>query len=395
MKKQTRNYLLSFFVLVIFVGGFLIGKYQFIDEFVNAESDFEQAVSDEKFQLFWEVWNTLETKYAFDEPSTEDKIYGAISGLVESYGDPYTTFLAPAKAKSFIEDVSGQFYGVGMEVGDRDGFLTVVAPLKGSPAQKAGIKAGDTILKIDGVSTEGFTPTDATRLIRGRKGEPVTLSIFREDEGLPKEITIIRDLIHIPIIDTEERDGVFIISLYSFAKTSFKEFENAMENFKRSKGNKLIIDLRNNPGGYLDQAVDIAGLFLDSGKIVVRETYGDEDKTIVHRTNKEKLVKNNDEIIILTNGGSASASEILAGALQEYEVAKLIGEPTFGKGSVQELVGLSNNSSIKITVAKWLTPGGVEIGKTGLTPDIQIEEKIIENEESDNLLELAIKFLNK
>ena len=256
-----------------------------------------------------------------------------------------------------------------------DDVLTVIAPLKDTPAEKAGVQAGDKIIAIDDTFTAKLTVDESVNLIRGEGGTPVKLTIVRDGEKEPIEIEIIRGRIEIPTIKTTSRDdGIFVIELYSFTATSPALFKNALREFIKSGDNRLVLDLRNNPGGYLDAAVDIASWFLPVGKIVVRETSRDpalEEK--VYRSKGYDIFNKNLKFVILINQGSASASEILAGALSEYGKATLVGEKSFGKGSVQELIPIDKNSSLKITVAKWLTPNGVSISKNGLTPDIKVE----------------------
>jgi len=259
-----------------------------------------------------------------------------------------------------------------MEIGKRDGVLTVIAPLKGTPAEKAGIKPGDKIIKINGKSTADFNTDQAVKLIRGKSGTAVKITISREGVGKLMDINVVRGNINIPTIKTEIKGDVFVISLYSFSATSPSLFRNALRKFIESKKNKLILDLRGNPGGYLEAAVDMASWFLPAGKVVVTEDYGPNKEKIVHRSKGYNIFNNNLKLVILVNGGSASASEILAGALQEYGIATLVGTKTFGKGSVQELINVTKNTSLKVTVAKWLTPNGISISKNGLTPDIKV-----------------------
>jgi carboxyl-terminal processing protease len=349
---------------------------------------------------FWNVWNILEQKFVSGttttELSSEEKIRGAISGLVDSYGDPYTVFLPPEEASVFAEEISGNFSGVGMEVGIRDDIVTVIAPLPESPAEKAGILTGDAVIKIDEVSTEGMSTDEAVRRIRGEKGTEVHLTIYRDGETEFREFTIVRDTIVIPTSKVEERDGVFIIALYSFNALAEAEMQNALRAFVRSGSEKLILDLRGNPGGYLESAVGIASYFLPLGKVVVRENFGEGLSEELYRSSGRELGSSAPKkMVVLINGGSASASEILAGALKEHGVATLIGETTFGKGSVQELIELADGSSLKITIARWLTPNGNSISDGGLAPDIEILVTEEDREaERDPQLEEAIRFLN-
>jgi carboxyl-terminal processing protease len=350
---------------------------------------------------FWQVWNLLDEKFVSstttESISGEDKIYGAIQGLVEAYGDPYTVFLPPEDASKFEEDISGNFSGVGMEVGVRDGVISVIAPLPNTPAERGGVLAGDMIIRIDGNSTEGMSIDEAVSLIRGDEGTEVKLTILREGSEEFQEITLVRETITIPTIETEMRDGAFIIRLYSFNALAEAEMQRALREYIQSGTTKLVLDLRGNPGGYLQGAVSIASYFLPTGKVVVRENYGEGKEEDLYRSTG-KTLRNfaPTKMAILVDGGSASASEILAGALQEHGVAKLIGMQTFGKGSVQELVRLGDGSSLKVTIARWLTPNGVSISEGGLTPDIVVErtpEQVTEGE--DPQLEAALDHVNE
>lgn len=362
---------------------------------INKDSDMVAVVD---FAPFWVVWNTLTEKYVGgeEEVTDQDRVWGAIKGLAASMGDPYTIFMPPSDAKLFNDDIQGNFSGVGMEIGIRDGILTVVAPLKNTPAEKAGIKPGDQIIKIDGESTNDFGTDKAVKMIRGEKGTSVKLTIAREGNSELIDISVVRDTIDIPTIDTELRGDVFIISLYNFSAVSPGLFQTALREFVESKTNKLVLDLRGNPGGYMEAAVDMASWFLPAGKVVVTESHRDGTDDIVHRSRGYNIFKNNLKFVILLNGGSASASEILAGALQEHGIATIVGTQSFGKGSVQELINITDGTSLKVTVARWLTPNGNSISKNGLTPDIEVE---ITNEEYskglDPQLDYAIKVLSE
>lgn len=327
------------------------------------------------FSSFWKVWNTLNEKYpGASQITNQNRVYGAISGLVGSLNDPYSVFFPPEETKAFEEEIAGNFDGIGMEVGMKDKVLTVIAPLKDTPAYRADIKSGDKILKIDEKITTGLSVEEAIKLIRGAKGTPVTLTILREGLQQPKEITIIRDTINIPTLDTEKRaDGIFVIKLYSFSANSANLFRDAIKQFIDSGSDKLLLDLRGNPGGYLDAAVDMASWFLRGGKIIVTEDYGNNQTAEIFRSKGYDIFNDKLKFAILIDGGSASASEILAGAMQDHGRAKLVGSKSFGKGSVQEVVKITSDTILKITVAKWLTPNGTSISEKGLTPDYPVE----------------------
>ncbi|OGI61937.1 hypothetical protein A2645_02005 [Candidatus Nomurabacteria bacterium RIFCSPHIGHO2_01_FULL_39_9] len=255
----------------------------------------------------------------------------------------------------------------------KNGVLTVISPLKDSPAYKAGMKSGDKILKIDKTSTDNMSIEKAVNLIRGQKGTEVVLTIFREGEKATREIKIIRDTIKIPTIETEQKGDVFILRLFNFSVNSPQLFREALQKFVDAKASKLILDLRGNPGGFLEASIDIASWFLPAGKTVVIEKMGQAGEEKIYRSRGYNIFNENLRMIILIDGGSASASEILAGALSEHKIAKLVGEKTFGKGSVQELVKVTDNTSLKVTIAEWLTPNKVQISENGLKPDYEVK----------------------
>lgn len=380
------------------VGSDVAQEASILSFFRSAETRADDSVD---LTEFWEVWNLLEKKYVTSASSTPltdaERIQGAIDGLVRSYDDPYTIYLPPVEAAAFEEDISGNFSGVGMEVGIRNDIVTVIAPLPGSPAEKAGLIAGDMLVRIDGESTEGWSIDEAVRKIRGEKGTEVTLSVFREGEGEFLEFKVVRDTIMIPTSKTEVKGDVFVISLYSFNALAEMEMQQALREFVKSKKRKLILDLRGNPGGYLEGAVGIASYFLPLGKTVVRESFGAEGREEVYRSSG-KAVNNltPDRFVVLVDEGSASASEILAGALKEHGIATIIGTNTFGKGSVQELVELDGGASLKVTVARWLTPNGTSISEGGLAPNIVVERTVDDRTAGkDPQLDAALEFLKK
>lgn len=384
-KKTLISIFLVIVILASFGGGFYFGKSQ-CKICPPEEID---------FSLFWEAWNKLEEKFANKEKfDIQEMIYGAISGMVKSLEDPYTTFLNPEDTKRFIEDVKGTFEGVGMEIGLKKGRLQVIAPLEGTPAQKAGLRAGDKIIKVDDTLTLDITLDEVVNLIRGPKGTEVTLTIYREEWGTTKEIKIVRGVIEIPSLKWEIIDeNIAYLKLYQFSEKASFDFREAAIEILASPAQKIILDLRNNPGGYLGVAQDIAGWFLERGQIVVIEDFGRETEQKVYKAKgNASLVEY--PIVILINQGSASGSEILAGALRDNRDIKLIGEKSFGKGSVQELERLREGSSLKITVAKWLTPKGELITDKGLEPDIKIEMTEEDYEEDrDPQLDKAIEII--
>lgn len=346
-----------------------------IEKVVSIINKNPQVETTADFSTFWKVWNTLNEKSIYAKKiEDQDRVWGAISGLASSMGDPYTVFFPPKENKSFNEEIAGSFEGIGAEIGMKDGILTIVAPLKDTPAWQSGLKAGDKIVKIDNVIANDMTIDGAIDLIRGPRGTTVTLTILRNGENKTRDFVITREKIQVPTIDTELRsDGIFIIKFYSFSQNSASLFRNALIKFINSESNKLILDLRGNPGGYLDSAVNIGSWFIDEGKVILSEDNGNGSKPKIYRSHGPRLFTDKLSFVVIVDGGSASASEILAGALREHGIAKLVGEKTFGKGSVQELVEITDETSLKVTVANWYTPNGVSISKDGLEPDIKVE----------------------
>ncbi len=336
------------------------------------------ATPDQNAELagFWKAWNALHADFVITNasstpPVTKDKIFGAIQGLANSYGDPYTVFMPPEEAKLFADTISGSFGGVGMEIDVKDGVLIVVAPLKGTPAEAAGIRKGDYIVAIDGKTTEGVPVYVAVTRIRGPIGTTVELSLVRDKK--PLEIKVTRATIQVPETDDglDEKNGVYHIALFVFTSNSADLFNQAFMRFKASGSRKLVVDLRSNPGGYLDASVDIASHFLPKGTSIVAEDFGDKQEKTVHTSIGYDDVPTGTKVVVLIDNGSASASEIFAGALKDHKVATIIGTKSFGKGSVQTLIPI-DGGSLKITVARWVTPAGTWIMGNGITPDITV-----------------------
>lgn len=350
------------------------------------------------FRPFWKAWNVLNEKSIYSKDTNDqDRVWGAIEGLAASFGDPYTTFFPPEENKTFQEEILGSFDGIGAEIGMKNEELVIIAPLKDTPAWKAGVKAGDRLIEIDGTNTNKLTAEEAVDLIRGPQGTSVKLIILRTGEKETRSITVLRDKIQIPTIDTEFReDGIFVIKFYSFSENSINLFRDALIKFVESKSSKLVIDLRGNPGGYLDSAIRISSWFIDKGDVVLSEESLIGEKEKVFRSYGPRLFSDKLSLVVLVDGGSASASEILAGALRSHKIATIVGEKTFGKGSVQELVKITDDTSLKVTVANWLTPDGISISKQGITPDVVVKMtlKDVENEKDpqmDKAIELLLK----
>lgn len=379
-KRKTKYFvfLLIFFVFVSFAGGLFVGltaNYRLtpflnLNEAVSSLSGQTPAVN---FNLFKQVWEKIQEKYV-DQPLDEQAmLYGALSGLVASLDDPYSAFLDPSLTLDFMAEIRGSFEGIGAEIGIKNDQLVIIAPLKDSPAERAGLKAKDVILEIDGVDTGSLSLTYATALIRGEKGSEVKLLIGREDLEQPREISIVRDTIVVQSVDWRLIDSggqkIGYLEINNFNSDTENRVQEAANYFKLNNPEGLILDLRDNSGGYLDVCIKVASQFISEG-LILSEQFSDGE--VKNYYAEGKAVLSGYPMIVLINGGTASASEILAGALSEYGLATLVGEKTFGKGSVQEYEELSGGSSLKITTARWFTPEGNSIDHNGIEPDILI-----------------------
>lgn len=354
------------------------------------------------FALFWEVWDKLERDYAVkDKIDRQAMIYGAIKGMVGALGDPYTVFLPPGDQKRSREDLSGSFEGVGIEIGFKGTQLAVISPLSGTPADRAGLKAGDFILFITdekrGIEkgTAGIDLIDAVNSIRGPVGTEVILKIAREGEEKPFDVTVTRAKIDVKSVelsfvgDPSASSGQVIanLKLLRFGEGTMKEWNTAVSDILEKKGAEgIVLDLRNNPGGFLNGAVVFASEFIKEGDMVIQED-GKGNRTVLPATGRGRLTKF--PLVVLVNKGSASASEIVAGAIKDHKKGKIIGETTFGKGTIQEAQELAGGAGLHITTAKWLTPGGTWINEKGLEPDIKVTDK--EDTEGDEQLQRAIE----
>lgn len=326
--------------------------------------------------LFWNVWDEIQAEYVdHDKINNEALYYGAIKGMVQAVGDPYTDYFDPKANAQFNQDLDGNFEGIGAELSSKDGQLLVVAPLPSSPAEKAGLRAGDAIVAIDGTSTHDIDLNQAVDKIRGPKGSVVALTVIHSDskDAQPVTVKITRDTISYPTVTWKKLDNnVDYLQIVSFNKDVDKKFVKALQEIIKHNPKGLIIDLRNNPGGFLDAAVTMSSSWIDKDQVVVKETFTDQGKNVDYKA--EQTVKAPEiPTVILINEGSASASEIMAGALQDYGKAIIVGTKSFGKGSVQNLLPFSDGSALKVTVAKWLTPKGRTIQGEGIQPDVVVE----------------------
>lgn len=362
--------------------GKVTGKY------TNAKQ-FDQNID---FNLFWDVWNLLEKDYVKNDKLNEKELfYGSIKGMVAAAGDPYTIFMDPKESQSFANDLSGTFEGIGAEIGTKKDNLVVIAPLPDSPAEKAGLRSGDKIMAIDKISSLGMTVDEAVNKIRGKKGTTVTLKILRNGDEKTKEISINRDVIVVKSVKSKMRDDkIYVLTITNFNNDTEYLFNEAVEEIVKSNPKGLILDLRNNPGGYLDTAVKVGSKWINEG-IIVSEKSTEQKKDYLA---EGPATLKNIPTVVLVNQGSASASEIVAGALQDHKKATLIGMQTFGKGSVQIIENLKDGSSLKVTIAQWLTPNGNNINEKGITPDKKVDLTAKDYESNkDPQMDAAVQFL--
>ncbi len=398
-RKASIVYILAAVTVAIalFYSGYIFGELEGEKNIVPAgeaqvthEGD-SSGAEDIDFRSFWEVWDLVKEAY-IDQPVSEvDMYYGALEGLMWSLGDPYSVYFEPELAEEFDQELNGTFFGIGAEIGSKDDYIVVVAPLSESPAEQAGILAGDKIMAVDGVETFGVSVTEAVYMIRGEEGTTVTLTIVREGEEEMLEVPIVRAEITIESVVWEiQDDGIAVIEVRMFNDDTTDLFQSAIQEILTADVNGIVLDLRNNPGGLLTEAINLAGFWVDGNTVVIEKVQDQLTEFAASGTAHLLGIPT----VVLVNYGSASGSEILAGALQDYGVATVIGEQTFGKGSVQEYYEFPDGSSMKITVAEWLTPQGRSINEVGITPDIEVEYTI-DNfyDETTPQLDAAIEFL--
>lgn len=398
-RKFRKYYVVIVLVVLAFFLGLQFGRsgQRLIPKNFNfIELSRDKATKDVDWQLLWDTLDQINQKFV-DRPADKQKIlYGAVQGAVAALGDPYSIFFPPKEAEDFHNELKGKFDGIGAEIGMKNQQLVVITPLDGSPAIKAGIKAGDLIYKIDGKETLGLSVEDAVNKIRGAAGTKVMLTVFHKGQTKPVDISITRAKIEVKSVSKEIKavggKKLGYIKMRRFGEDTEGLFDRAVTDFLVSNIQGLILDLRNNPGGYLDTAVTLAGNWVPAGQTVVIQRFGQGNEETYAAKGPTRL--SGIPTIVLINGGSASASEILAGALHDHGLAKLVGEKSFGKGSVQELITLRDKADLKLTIAKWLTPSGHDLNKEGIEPDIKVElkEEDFQNDR-DPQLDKAIEML--
>ena len=363
---RNKTALILFFVSILAVTGLLVDKDTILGKVGDGDSEHYS-----KLKTFTEAISIIEQNYveAVDE---KDLINGAIKGMLNQL-DPHSSYMPPEAFKEMQIDTKGEFSGLGIQIGVKDKMLTVIAPIEDTPAYRAGIKAGDTIIKIEGESTKDISLQDAVTKLRGPKGTKVTITVFREGWEKPKDFTIVREVIQIKSVKYKAlEDNIGYVKLTQFQQRTSEDLENALDTLEKDKINSLILDLRNNPGGLLNSAVDVSSQFLPDGKLVVyiKGRTGEQQD---FNTSGTKNIEY--PMIVLVNEGSASASEIVAGALQDWRRAVILGTQTFGKGSVQTVIPLSDGSALRLTTARYYTPKGRSIQTTGITPDIVVQSE--------------------
>ncbi|MBP9760841.1 MAG: S41 family peptidase [Candidatus Magasanikbacteria bacterium] len=366
---------------------------------INKIIDLYQRTRSEEvsFDQFWKVWDMVQKGYVEQPVRDEDLFYSAIQGLVQGLGDPYSVYFPPQEAEEFAKDLSGEFEGIGAEIGIRDEQLTVIAPLPSSPADKAGLTKGDTIFAIDTVDTTGITVEQAIAKIRGKRGTPVVLTVMKKNASTLTDISIIREKINIPTVTWEKKShDIIYLRVSYFNEDTQAQFDAAMKDIVLAAPKGIILDLRSNPGGFLDTSVRVASEWIPSGSIV-KEQFQDGSMSEYPSAGTGRFASI--PTVVLIDEGTASGSEIVAGALQDYNKATLLGTQTFGKGSVQTFEVLPDGSALKLTIAKWLTPKGREINGVGVAPDEVLEEMFKEDATQPNGVrdlgvERAIELLN-
>lgn len=398
MNQMNIRYKAIAFWLFIGAGLGWVGNAAYDGNFTR--DDYASGAAEEAdLSLFWNVWETLKEGYVnTDQLNDQKQVYGAISGMVEALDDPYTVFMTPEETESFHASLGGELEGIGAELTIEEGMLVVVSPLKGSPAEQAGLQPGDYVYMVNGEPTSDMTLFEAISAIRGEGGTTVELTIVRENASDPIIMTITRAKIDVPSVESEivQQDGktISVISMYQFGDNTLEVFKNAAREALLQDVDGIVLDLRLNGGGYLDVSVEILSDFFEEEQKAVIVKRRNDDNQIIYTSGNGQL--KDIPLVVLVNEGSASASEIVAGAIQDYKRGVLIGEKTFGKGSVQELSNLEDGSSIRMTVAKWYTPNDRSIDHEGIVPDTVIEMESSEiGKETDTQMQAALDYLSQ
>lgn len=410
-KKITNILLILSLSIFLFGSGYKLGEYSTSISKVERpnynilNASTPSNLKNIDFSLFWDTWSTVEQKFIDKKKLDPQKMfYGAIKGMVASLDDPYTFFLTPDENKQSKDDLGGKFEGIGAQLGLKDNQIIIVAPLKNSPAEKVGIKTGDIIVKVDDQSVKGWSLPQAVSKIRGNKGTKVKLTISRNGKEL--DFTIIRDQITVESVElsyvsrqdcSSNCPSVALLKINQFGDNTNEEWDAKIDEIAQKWSQKqikgLVLDLRDNPGGYLDSAVYLANEFLPAGKLIVKQESTTSENKDYYSDRPGKL--QDIPLIILLNKGSASASEILSGSLRDHKRATLVGEKSFGKGSVQEALQLKTGAGLHVTVAKWILPNGDWVNGKGIEPQIPVENKISDGntltKENDAQLEKAIE----
>lgn len=415
-KRFLTGYSLVFIIVLVFVSGFAVGRLPLSEqagdeiggEIKNEDEDIPAYLSEDvDFRLFWQTWDYIKDNYIESDVPETQLFYGALAGLVASLQDPYSVFLDPEVSERFEKELAGSFEGIGSEIGLKNSQLTIIAPLPDTPADRAGLRPGDKVLAIDGYDSRGIALDYAVSLIRGPKGEEVVLTILSNGGEEARDVSIIRDTIEIDSVkfsrkisgNPEEAEEDFLmegdiayIELLYFNENTLEDWNKTVQKVILANPKGIILDLRSNPGGFLGTAIEITGEWIN-GKTVVLEKSRSGEKT-AHKANRQARFEDI-PTVVLVNRGSASGSEIVAGALQDYGVATIIGETTFGKGSIQDLREFKGGSSVKLTIAEWLTPNERQINEVGIVPDVEVE---LTREDYDNdldpQLDRALEILN-
>jgi len=396
-ESSTPKYIgLTVLILFVFMLGWNIGvnhTYQNNGSATNTVTDSNGKAETVNMQIFWDAWNILNGKYVDqDKLVSQEMVYGAIRGMVAAIGDPYTAFMTPKENREFQEDLNGHLEGIGAEITLKNGMLTVVSPLKNSPAKNAGIQPEDVISEIEGESTQDMTLEEAVKKIRGTEGTSVALTIIRDGHDAPIKISIRRAAINVNSVDWKMIGKIAYIEINQFGTNTKAEFSKAINDILPQRPTGVILDLRFNGGGYLDGAVDIASEFLPKEKVVTIKKRNPEEDEVIYVNGQARMA--NLPLVVIINKGSASASEIVAGAIQDHKRGTIIGEQSFGKGTVQEVQNLIGGASLRVTIAKWYTPNDNNISETGITPDIVVERTAEDFEGShDPQLDAALKYL--